>query len=80
MDLNRNSYYFCRLNKPNATLEKIRRYCFPQHCPHLGIKKRKGVQVYERNESGNHFLREMLESEEVFRVANSAGRRHQRAY
>jgi hypothetical protein len=33
-------YYFCKLGKKDATIEKIRRYCFPQECPFLGKRKK----------------------------------------
>jgi hypothetical protein len=34
-------FYYCQLGKLTASIEKIRRYCAPHQCPHLGQRKRK---------------------------------------
>jgi hypothetical protein len=39
--LNDDTYYFCGMGKPTATLAKIRRYCHPQGCMHLQTRGRK---------------------------------------
>ncbi len=49
MRLNLNLYYFCELKKKSATIEKIRRFCSKNNCPHLGVRKRKNKPRSKRN-------------------------------
>jgi len=37
-------YYYCKLHKQSATMQKIRRYCSVVDCPHLGQRKRKNYR------------------------------------
>ncbi len=49
MKLDFNLYYFCKLEKKSATIEKIRRFCSKRDCPHLGVRKRKNKFHQKKN-------------------------------